>query len=182
VLDAEIRAVFDEDRLFTPDDLQGSHASPRARLDAEGWPTLREVRGRVFFVLLDTARSGEYTRGYTSLAGRAMFPRAGSDRWADPWAVVAKVNDPTADADLAAAHAANLLVASNTCGGGESDTACAFAWAAGLRNGVHHLMDDFPALVAGRAYWADLGVGSAPARCNPVTAPPACDDEALEDL
>ena len=94
--------------------------------------------------------------------------------------MVAKVNDPTAAAEIAAALAANLLVASNTCGGGDSDTACIFRLEAGMRNGSHHLMDDIPAPVDGRSYWADLGVGTEPARCNPQTAPPECVASALE--
>ncbi|MBI5502616.1 MAG: hypothetical protein HY907_20390 [Deltaproteobacteria bacterium] len=179
-VDVEIRAVLDEDRLYTPDDLQGVHDSPRDRLAASGWPTLAELRGKVFFVLLDTDRAAEYTRGFTDLVGRAMFARADAAHYADPWAAIAKVNDPTADAELAAALAADLLVASNTCGGGDSDTACAYRLAAALRNGVHHLMDDIPAPIAGRDYWADLGFGPAPARCNPRSAPPECTPSALE--
>lgn len=181
VLDDELRAVFDEDRLYTPDDLQGSYASPRARLDAEGWPTLGEVRGKVIAVLLDGDRAGEYTDGFTTSAGKAMFANAPGDHYLDGWAAMTKINSPTAAEAIAAAHAANLMIASNTCGADESDETCVGELAAGFANGSHFLKDDFPAPVPEREYFADFADGN-PARCNEVTAPSECTSQALEDL
>ncbi len=181
VLDDELRAVFDEERLYTPDDLQGSYESPRARLDAEGWPTLGEVRGKVIAVLLDSDRAGEYTDGFTTSAGKAMFANAPGDHYLDGWAAMTKINSPTAADAIAAAHAANLMIASNTCGADESDETCVGELAAGFANGSHFLKDDFPAPVPEREYFADFADGN-PARCNEVTAPAECTSEALEDL
>ena len=52
---------------------------------------------------------------------------------------------------------------------------------AALANGVHFLSSDLPALVEGRSYALDIPNGN-PSRCNPITAPPECTPEALENL
>jgi hypothetical protein len=95
--------------------------------------------------------------------------------------VVTKINNPAADTEIAAAHDARLLVASNTCGADQSDPDCTAELEAGKANGVHMLKDDFPAKVPDREYWLDLPDGN-PARCNEITAPPECTSRALENL
>ncbi len=180
-VDTLLRGVLGDDRLFTPDDLAAGYASPRARLDAVGWPTLGELRGKVMFMLLDgDAHRDDYTHGGTTLAGRVMFATADPNQFALPWAAVSKINDP-ADPEIAAAHAARILVASNSCGAGSTTAECDVSRAAGLANGVQMLMDDFPAPVSSRPDWLDIP-GGTPERCNPVTAGPSCTAAAIENL
>ena len=180
-LDDTIRGVFAEPHLFTPDDLKGDHASVRDAL-ADGWPTLDSMRGQVLVVLLnvDDPRAEAYTAGFTHLDGRAMFVRATPEQFDMPWTAIAKLGADE-DAAIAAAHAAHMLIATNTCGAGEADDVCFADLAAAEAAGIHMLKDDFPAEVDGKAYWLDLQDGT-PARCNPVTAPPGCTSLALEDL
>jgi len=178
-VDAAIRQVFDAGELLTPDDLAAGHSSPRARVEAEGWPTLGEVRGKVLFVLLNADRAEGYTDGFVGLAGKPMFAAAPVERHADGWAVVTKINDPTRATEIRAALDAQMLVASNTCGAGTADAECQAKLDAALDNGPHTLHDDFPARVDGRAYVLDFPEGT-PARCNPVTAPAECTAEAIE--
>lgn len=180
-LDAKIRGVLDEGHLFTPDDLKGDAPSVRDAL-ADGWPALASMRGRVLVVLLnvDDDRAEAYTSGYQHLDGRAMFVRATPAQFAMPWTAIAKLGADE-HAAVAAAHAAHLLIATNTCGAGESDAECSADLAAAEAAGIHMLKDDFPAKVDGKGYWLDLPDGN-PARCNPVTAPPDCTSVALEDL
>ncbi len=180
-LDDTIRGVFAEPHLFTPDDLKGGHASVRDAL-ADGWPALDSMRGQVLVVLLnvDDPRAGAYTAGFTHLDGRAMFVRATPEQFDMPWTAIAKLGADD-DAAIAAAHAAHMLIATNTCGAGEADDVCFASLAAAEAAGIHMLKDDFPAEVDGKAYWLDLMDGT-PARCNPVTAPPGCTSLALEDL
>ena len=167
--------------LYTPDDLQGDFASPRARIDQAGWPTLGETRGRVALVLLDVddPHSAGYTNGHTTTAGRAMFARADNEWYGAPWAVFAKVNNPSDAASIAAAHAANLMIASNVGGAGSDDASNAAGLADALTNGSHMLCDDFPAPVANRAYFLDLP-GGTPSRCNQVTGSALCRPDAIE--
>ncbi len=180
-VDQLIRGVFGPTRLFTPDDLQAGYASPHDALVAEGWPSLGSLRGKVLFMLLnDDAHQETYTNGGTTLAGRAMFATADPPQFAEPWAAVAKINDP-ADPNIPAAHAAHLLIASNTCTAGTDTATCETQRAAGLANGVQMLMDDFPAPVTSRPDWLEIPDGN-PARCNPVTGSPACTPIALENL
>jgi hypothetical protein len=178
-LDREIRAVFDERRLITPDFVQANHVSPRARVEAEGWPTLREVRGRVLFVLLNADRAERYTGGFRTLAGRAMFAVASPRQYRLPWALVTKRDDPTEHKAIRAALAAQLLVAANGCLTGQARGECDARLAAGLANGVHTLHADFPAAAGWRGSALQLNAGAS-ARCNPITAPAECSYAALE--
>lgn len=73
-LEAEVRAAFPADRIITPDQVRGSHATLRDAVMTHSWPRLGESRGKVLFVLNDTL---EKVRAYlgtqTSLEGRTMF-------------------------------------------------------------------------------------------------------------
>jgi hypothetical protein len=181
-LDDVVRGVLPPDKLFTPDDLQGAYASPREALDTEGWPLLSAMRGQIILIVLnvDDAHAENYTDGYTTLAGRAMFARAEPNQFTAPWAAIAKLGIGDAD-DIAAAHAARMLIATNVCGAGQDDISCTKDLADAQTAGIHMLKDDFPAKINGKSYWLDLPDGN-PARCNPITAPPECTSVALEDL
>ena len=181
-LDDVVRGVFPADKLLTPDDIQGDHASVQDALAGDGWPLIDSVRGQVLFVLLNVedTHAANYTANYTTLAGRAMFARATPKQFNLPWAAIAKLGAGDA-ADITAAHAAHLLIATNVCGAGEADDACFATLDTAKAAGIHMLKDDFPAAVPNKAYWMDLPDGN-PARCNPVTAPPDCSSVALEDL
>jgi Phosphoinositide phospholipase C, Ca2+-dependent len=181
LLDDVVTGVFPPAQLLTPDDVQGEFPTLRARLQAEGWPTLGELRGQVLVTILDTDAPAElYTEGYTTLAGRPLFVRADSDQLELPWAAIAKLGSGETEA-IATAHAGHLLVATNVCGAGDSDDECFAARQAAIDAGIHMLKDDFPAPVPEREYWLDFPDGN-PARCNPVTAPRECTSAALESL
>ena len=181
-LDQTLRDALPPTRLFTPDALQAGHPSVREALAQDGWPALDAMRGRVLVVLLnvDDDHAEAYTEGYTTLAGRAMFARATPAQFGLPWAAIAKLGIDAAD-DIAAAHAARLLIATNVCSSGDSDELCSGRLTAASAAGFHMLKDDFPAKVDDMGYFLDLPGGD-PARCNPVTAPPGCTSAALEDL
>ncbi len=181
-LDDLVRGAFPEDKLLTPDDVQGAHASLRDALAGDGWPTIDSVRGQVMFVVLnvDDVHASNYTAGYTTLQGRAMFARVTPRQFDLPWAAIAKLGAGDA-ANIAAAHAARLLIATNVCGAGEADDTCFTTRGTAMTAGIHMLKDDFPAELANKAYWLDFPDGN-PARCNPVTAPADCSSAALEDL
>ena len=73
-LDAEIRAAFAPGQIITPDQLQGSHASLREAVLAHAWPKLGATRGKVIFVLDDSAAKAKLYQGARkSLEGRTMF-------------------------------------------------------------------------------------------------------------
>ena len=94
-LDLAIRAAL-ENKLFTPDDLRGSHSSLYSAIQA-GWPSLNTLRGKFIFVLDHSGPKLEtYIEGHTALRNRAMFVNAMEGT---PEAAIRIVNDPTEQFD-----------------------------------------------------------------------------------
>jgi hypothetical protein len=180
-IDREIRSVWPEERLFSPDDLQGDHPSIKAALAAEGWPTLGALRDHIIIAMLDAGKHQEaYTRDRTTLKCRAMFANVSSDDLDSPFASFVKIDDP-ASPRVAEAVSRGLIVGSNVDAAEDTDEANAAGNAAALENGVHMMSSDLPELVGARTYQLTLP-GGAPARCNPATAPAGCTSAAVEEL
>lgn len=78
-LDQEIVSVLGRQRLITPDDVRGAHATLNEAIRAGAWPTLKSARGKIV-ILMITATGEAATRGYLeghpSLKGRMAFVRA----------------------------------------------------------------------------------------------------------
>ncbi|HJV42737.1 phosphatidylinositol-specific phospholipase C1-like protein, partial [Caulobacter sp.] len=118
-LDAEIRAVFPEGELITPDQVRGTHKTLREGAMAGGWPKLSRARGKVFFALDEHAPKVKlYLRGHTSLEGLPIFVNA-LDEAAD-YAAYFTLNDPIGQQDrIQAAVRAGFVVRTRA----DSDTA-----------------------------------------------------------
>jgi hypothetical protein len=71
-LDAEIRAVFPDNRRFSPDQLRGARSSLAEAVKAGAWPTLAEARGKILFVMEGVAVD-LYREGKPALEGRCSF-------------------------------------------------------------------------------------------------------------
>jgi len=85
-VEADVSSVLGSEGLITPAWLAGEHASPDARIDAEGWPLLSEVAGRVMFIVLNrNAHAQDYTHDFTSLDDRIMFANAVEDQFDLSW-------------------------------------------------------------------------------------------------
>lgn len=94
-LEGEIRAAFMPDQIITPDQVQGSHASLREAVMAHAWPKLGAARGKVIFVLDDSAaKARAYQGARKSLEGRAMFIAADESA---PLAAFLSMPDPVKD-------------------------------------------------------------------------------------
>lgn len=97
-LEEEILSVFEENRIITPDKLRGSYSSLRQAVLAQGWPSLEESRGKVFFALDEGRRKVEiYLGGSASAEGKLIFPNSVSEE-ADH-AAYFTLNDPIAQRD-----------------------------------------------------------------------------------
>jgi hypothetical protein len=69
-VDAEIRAVFAEDEVLTPDDVRRGAPTLEEAVLSTGWPTLADVRGQVLFALDNTDDIRDrYVAGAPALAG-----------------------------------------------------------------------------------------------------------------
>lgn len=187
-LDAEIRSVFGEDRLITPDQVRGKAKTLReAVLTPEnmggGWPKLGTSRGKVFFALDETPEKVALYRGQrASLEGRAMFVNTDE---ASPAAAYLTLNDPIAQKDrIAAAVKAGFMVRTRA----DADTWAARAndvrqRTAALTSGAQYVSTDyiwpdsrFPGNYTVRLTGGDVAV------CNPVRAEKACDGLPIEAL
>lgn len=178
-VEQEILSVIPAERLITADFIRGSYASPRARVEAEGWPALRDVAGMFAFMLIDRDDlASAYSANQTSLDGRKIWINAGSDQHTQPWALFTKVGGTDDAAEISDALEHQLIVASNSCGTGPSDEECQTRLDVGIKNGLHMLKDDHPFPTSGQSYVAKLPGGSP--GCNPVTAPSDCNPSTFE--
>jgi len=175
LLDAELRSVWPDDRLVTPDFVRGDAATLREALAGDGWPTLGELRGKAMFWLHNRDEHREaYNNNNTSLEGRPMFTNASAGQLDTAVAAVLAADNPIAGAaDIAEAIAANILVRTRTdVLGDEGYEIDPPALEAALASGAHFLSTDIESL--------EIPEG-APTRCNPINAPTACTPIAVED-
>ncbi|WP_165187515.1 Ca2+-dependent phosphoinositide-specific phospholipase C [Caulobacter soli] len=182
-LDAEVRTVFSDAELITPDQVRGGKPTLREAVLAGGWPTLAQARGKVFIALdEDPGKVALYRGGRKSLEGRVMF--VNTDETA-PDAAYLTLNDPIGQHDrIAAAVRAGFIVRTRA----DADT-----WAArrnevsqrtaALTSGAQYVSTDYmqadPRFAGG---YAVRLTGGAVAVCNPVRAAERCPDGPLETL
>ncbi len=184
-LDAEIRSVFDEDEVLTPDDVRRPGLTLRRSVLQHGWPRLDDARGQVMF-LMDN-EPGElrdtYRAGRPSLAGRVLFTNA------EPWAADAaflKRNEPLEGGAREIARLVRQGFYVRTRSDVPLDTVLEGDTSmrrAALASGAQLVSTDFPAVGMAARYDSDYVAqlpGAASVRCNPVNAPRSCRSGALE--
>jgi Phosphoinositide phospholipase C, Ca2+-dependent len=187
-LDAEIRSVFTEKEMVTPDQVRGSYdtlldavlASGSGTLGkkAGGWPTLAEARGKVVFLMDQRPVEAVYTEGHPSLRGRAIFTNATPGA---PDAAFTEENSGT-KAEIDALAKQGYLIRTRTDDGTEeARTNDRTRTELALSSGAQMLSTDYPS--SEPSQWTGFFVGlphGLVARCNPVTAPAGCVDSFLE--
>lgn len=182
-LDAEIRSVFDAAHLVTPDDVRGSHATLHEAVRTQGWPLLREARGKVFFALDNTgAHREQYLEGAPALEGRVMFVSAPPG---EPSSAFLKMNEAVGEdeARIREMVAAGYLVRTRAdVPTDEARSGDTTRRDHALRSGAQYVSTDYPEPSPfGSGYVARLpGPEGLAARCNPIVTTPACRDEWLE--
>lgn len=180
-IDAEIRAIFPPEQLLTPDDVRGSRATLREAIESDGWPTLREARGRVMFFLDNEGRAkSDYLADHPSLQGRVMFT---SSRPPAAEAAFVKLNDPLDDFELIQSLVADGYIVRTRA---DADTAQARTGDttqrdAALASGAQFVSSDYPVPDPrfGTTYMVQMPDGM-PARCNPISAPEPCSPADIE--
>ena len=106
-IDADIRSVFPESALITPDQVQGEAPTLAAAVKAGGWPTLKAARGRVMFAMDEgPSKTGLYLGQRKSLEGRVLFINTDEG----PAAGYVTLNEPEALKDRIDAALANGLI------------------------------------------------------------------------
>lgn len=75
--DRSILEIIGRDKLITPDDVRGTHATLEEAVLAGGWPTVAKARGKFIFLVLSPAGQQQYLAayldGHPSLKGRTAF-------------------------------------------------------------------------------------------------------------
>jgi Phosphoinositide phospholipase C, Ca2+-dependent len=185
-LDAEIRSVFPEQQLLTPDAVRGSHATLEDAILTDGWPALGAARGKVMFLMDNGGHyRTDYLAGHPNLDGRILFTNADPGL---PDAAFVKRNDPLGPntaviQDLVRrGYLVRTRADADTIQARTGDTAQRDA---ALLSGAQFVSTDYP--VPGRAapfgtdYFAQIPDGD-PARCNPINTGTLCRNDALERL
>ncbi|MGA0607416.1 Ca2+-dependent phosphoinositide-specific phospholipase C [Phenylobacterium sp. VNQ135] len=108
-IDAEIRDVFPDAALITPDKVQGRHPTLREAVAAGAWPRLKDARGKVMIACDCPAGQVALYRGARkSLEGRVAFVNVEET---SPAAAYITLNEPLEQAArIAAAVKAGLIV------------------------------------------------------------------------
>jgi hypothetical protein len=184
-LDAEIRSVFSEGDMITPDDVRRPGLTLEQSVRQFGWPTLADSRGQVIFLLdndpgpIRTA----YTAGRPSLEGRVIFTNS---RAGQTDAAFIKRNEPRGanTAQIQDLVRLGYLVRTrsdvplSTVRSGDTSMLDA-----ALRSGAHVISTDFPEVGMSARYGSDYVARlpeNRPARCNPVNARSNCSTDRLE--
>lgn len=178
MLEAEILSEWPKDRIITPDSVRGDSPTLREAIVTRGWPTLGETRGKLLFFVDD---SGPWRAAYVgadqSLAGRLMF--VDSEPGA-PYEATYVMNDAKSP-EIPQAVKQGFIVRTRADGdnvepfaGDTSTRDAAFA------SGATCVSTDYPAPVEGVDYVVEVP-GGTPSRCNPLSAPPGCTSEDIEN-
>lgn len=176
-LDAEIRTVFKEGELITPDQVRGTHATLEAAVLAGEWPALAAARGKLVFLMDQRPVGPVYLEGHPSLRGRIIFTNAEPGQ---PDCAFTEENDGSQE-QIAALVRKGYLVRTRTDAdtkqGRTNDTTRRDL---ALASGAQFLSTDYPA--SEPAQWSGYSVSlpkEAVARCNPVNAPGNCSDQSF---
>jgi hypothetical protein len=175
-METEIRSVFPVERIITPDEVKGTHATLREAVLAGNWPLLGKARGRVMFAMdLSPEANAPYAEGHPSLAGRVAFMTTFPDA---PEAAYFTMNEPLKEGDLIKSRVAQGFLIrtradADTREARSGDTARRdAAFATGAQFVSTDYQDPDPRFKTG--YSVQLPGGGA-SRCNPVNAPKGCD-------
>ena len=182
-VDREIRSVFSERQLLTPDDVRGRRATLEQAVLTRGWPRLDDARGKVLFTLDNEGRQKDlYLDGHPSLRGRVLFT---SSRPGAPEAAFVKLNDPLTDGALirdvvARGYIVRTRADADTVQARTGDTTMRDA---ALASGAQFVSTDYPVPnpAFGTGYFVAIP-GGPTARCNPVSSLRSCQGKQLEHL
>ncbi|GAB2676957.1 phosphatidylinositol-specific phospholipase C1-like protein [Kribbella swartbergensis] len=179
-VDREIRSVFSDQQLLSPDDVRRPGLTLEQSVLTKGWPTLAESRGKVLF-FFDNGGPGAirdtYRAGKPNLEGRAVFTRGPEG---EPDAAVTMVNDPRGanSAEIERLVEKGYIVRTrsdepmSTVLNGELSRV-----GVALDSGAQMVTTDFPVAGMAARYNSDFVAklpGDTAVRCNPVSAPTWC--------
>ena len=178
-MDAEIRSVFSDDQLITPDDVRGQHATLREAVTSGGWPKLGAARGKLIFTIdLSPEANKPYAEGHPSLQGRAAFMTTFPDA---PEAAYFTMNEPEQQqAEIQSLVKQGFLIRTRAdADTREARTNTTTRREAALASGAQYISTDYlwPDERFEGGYTATLPDGAITI-CNPVNTEAGCDAKA----
>jgi hypothetical protein len=179
-LDAEIRSVFKEGEMITPDQVREKFATLEEAILAGNWPTLTAARGKVIFLMDQRPVGPVYLAGHPALRGRLIFTNAEPGQ---PDCAFTEENDGSLERIAALVRKGYLVrtrTDADTKQGRTNDTA---RRELALASGAQLLSTDYPASEPAQwsGYFVSLPQGAV-ARCNPVNAPAGCSNGMLQEM
>lgn len=91
-LNATVLNHLGRERLLTPDDVRGTHATLAEAITKSGWPSVDAARGKFFFALDEGGKTrARYLAKFPGLRGAVYFPQSVPNT---PEAAVFIMNDP----------------------------------------------------------------------------------------
>ena len=182
-LDEEIRSVFDDDHVVTPDRVRGKHTTLAEAIQSDGWPLLKQVRGKFLFALDNTdEHRTDYLSGNPSLEGRMLFVSSDPGQ---PSAAFIKMNEALGEDGARIRQRVGERFVIRTRADIPTEEARSGSTTrrdSAFGSGAQYVSTDYPEPSPfGSGYIARLpGAERLAARCNPVNAPKGCRDEWLE--
>lgn len=179
-VDAEIRSVFAENEMITPDMVRGKYATLPEAIKANNWPTLDKARGKVVFLMDQRIKEEAYVAGHPAGKGRVMFTNAVPGH--DDAAFTEMNNAPKAEID-ALVKEGYLVRARTDEGTKEARTNDTARRDEVFASGAQLVSTDYPP--SEPSQWTPFVVkfpGGEVARCNPVNAPAGCDSKKLDGM
>ncbi len=180
-IDTEIRSVFNDSQLITPDQVRGSYKTLEEAVLADNWPTLGQSRGKLMFTLDNGDKRQLYAEGHPSLQGRVMFTDAEPG---EPEAAFVERNDAKEkQAEITDLVKKGYVVRTRSDGdtkeARENDMSSAQA---ALASGAQWISTDYAVVDPTVSATFVVAIpGGTPARCNPVTAPAGCESTDIEN-
>jgi hypothetical protein len=171
-LDRDIRSVFEDGQLLTPDDVRGAYPTLRQAVLEAGWPTLADSRGKIIFALDNgPPHRSRYLSKFSGLEGAVMFTDSPID--ADEAAFV-KRNDPAAS-DIPDLVRAGFLVRTRA----DVETQEALYDDATRRDqafasGAHYVSTDYRVPDPSLSDYSVAFEGDRSIRCNPLLTDAEC--------
>jgi hypothetical protein len=172
-LDREIRSVFPQEEMITPDDVRGSYKTLKEAVLAGHWPTLKSARGKVIFLMDQRPVGPVYLEGHPSLRGRVLFTNAVPG---EPDAAFTELNDGPADKIEKLVQEGYLVRTRTDDSTHEARINDTRRRDAMIASGAQILSTDYPASEPARwegNYFVALPENTV-ARCNPVNSPDTC--------
>jgi hypothetical protein len=176
-LDAEIRSVFSPNEMILPDQVRGKHKTLEEAVLQNQWPTLKQARGKIVFLMDQRPVGPAYLEGHDSLRGRVIFTNAVPGQ---PDCAFTEENDGTQETIAALVRKGYLVRTRTDVDTKEARTGETVRRDSALASGAQLLSTDYPA--SEPSTWSSYSVSlpnGAIARCNPVNAPSDCANEAL---